>query len=43
MHQEARQLTEASARTAHWHRWGPYLSERQWGMVREDYSAYGTA
>src|SRR5436309_13908407 len=27
----------------HWRRWGPYLSERQWGTVREDYSPYGTA
>ena len=27
----------------HWKRWGPYLSERAWGSVREDYSAYGTA
>ena len=26
-----------------WHRWGPYLSERQWGTVREDYSASGDA
>jgi hypothetical protein len=26
-----------------WHRWGPYLSERQWGTVREDYSATGQA
>jgi hypothetical protein len=26
-----------------WKRWGPYLSERQWGTVREDYSAYGNA
>jgi hypothetical protein len=26
-----------------WKRWGPYLAERQWGTVREDYSAYGTA
>jgi hypothetical protein len=26
-----------------WRRWGPYLSERQWGTVREDYSPYGTA
>ncbi len=26
-----------------WYRWGPYLSERQWGTVREDYSAHGTA
>ena len=26
-----------------WHRWGPYLAERQWGTVREDYSRDGTA
>lgn len=26
-----------------WHKWGPYLSERQWGTVREDYSPHGTA
>src|ERR1700719_4256975 len=26
-----------------WHHWGPYLSERQWGTVREDYSPGGTA
>ncbi len=26
-----------------WHKWGPYLSERQWGTVREDYSPYGSA
>jgi hypothetical protein len=26
-----------------WLLWGPYLSERQWGTVREDYSAYGNA
>ena len=29
--------------TAGWKRWGPYLSERQWGTVREDYSADGGA
>jgi hypothetical protein len=28
---------------SHWKRWGPYLSERAWGTVREDYSAGGTA
>ncbi len=28
---------------AHWKRWGPYLAERAWGTVREDYSANGTA
>jgi glycogen debranching enzyme len=41
-HEEGR-LHEAETRTAHWRRWGPYLSERQWGTVREDYSAHGTA
>lgn len=30
-------------RERHWRRWGPYLSERQWGTVREDYSPGGTA
>src|SRR5215813_3943789 len=36
-------LQEDRERKANWKRWGPYLSERQWGTVREDYSAYGTA
>jgi hypothetical protein len=40
---EEQRLAEAQARTAHWRRWGPYLSERQWGTVREDYSPHGTA
>jgi hypothetical protein len=40
---EERRLAEADARSAHWRRWGPYLSERQWGTVREDYSPHGTA
>jgi hypothetical protein len=40
---EERRLEEARARTAHWKRWGPYLAERQWGTVREDYSPHGTA
>ena len=40
---ELDRLAEArGARTA-WRRWGPYLSERQWGTVREDYSASGDA
>jgi len=34
-------LGESAARTANWQRWGPYLSERQWGTVREDYSPTG--
>ncbi len=36
-------LRESQDRTAHWKRWGPYLAERQWGTVREDYSPHGTA
>ena len=40
---EEQRLLDAAARTAHWKRWGPYLSERAWGTVREDYSASGTA
>ena len=40
---EAKRLAENEARTRYWKRWGPYLSERQWGTVREDYSAEGTA
>src|SRR5256712_7632512 len=43
MNAEKQRLAEARSRAAHWKRWGPYLSERQWGTVREDYSAYGTA
>jgi len=40
---EERRLAESRRRVAHWKRWGPYLSERAWGTVREDYSPYGTA
>src|SRR5687767_1148167 len=40
---EQRRLEDCGARRAHWKRWGPYLSERAWGTVREDYSADGTA
>src|SRR3989442_47958 len=40
---EERRLEESGLRQVHWKRWGPYLSERQWGTVREDYSPYGTA
>jgi Glycosyl hydrolase family 63 C-terminal domain len=40
---EDHRLEEARTRKKHWKRWGPYLSERQWGTVREDYSAGGTA
>lgn len=40
---EANRLEESRERTKHWKRWGPYLSERAWGTVREDYSANGDA
>jgi hypothetical protein len=40
---EAVRLEEARQRTKHWKRWGPYVSERAWGSVREDYSEGGTA
>jgi hypothetical protein len=40
---EQRRLAEDRAGRAHWKRWGPYLSERQWGTVREDYSPHGNA
>ena len=43
MTEEAKRLAEARARTAHWRRWGPFLADRQWGTVREDYSAHGDA
>jgi Glycosyl hydrolase family 63 C-terminal domain len=36
-------LQESQARRKHWKRWGPYLSERAWGTVREDYSPDGDA
>ena len=39
---EESRLAEARAGKAPWRRWGPYVSERQWGTVREDYSADGT-
>ena len=40
---EEKRLAEDAARTRNWKRWGPYLAERQWGTVREDYSADGDA
>ncbi|MCI0606521.1 glucosidase [bacterium] len=43
MTNEEKRLQEANERKKHWKRWGPYLSERQWGTVREDYSMYGNA
>ena len=43
MTQEEIRLSESGARRKHWKRWGPYLSERAWGTVREDYSSDGDA
>jgi hypothetical protein len=43
MTQEEIRLAESASRKKHWKRWGPYLSERAWGTVREDYSPYGNA
>ncbi|MFO1322981.1 MAG: glucosidase [Burkholderiales bacterium] len=40
---EEDRLAQAREGKAPWRMWGPYLSERQWGTVREDYSAGGTA
>jgi hypothetical protein len=41
--QELTRLEEARTAKAPWKKWGPYLSERQWGTVREDYSKDGNA
>src|SRR6059036_3826112 len=40
---EQQRLEESLHGRQLWRRWGPYLSERQWGTVREDYSSGGTA
>jgi Mannosylglycerate hydrolase MGH1-like glycoside hydrolase domain len=43
MDAETKRLEEAREQNAAWKKWGPYLSERQWGTVREDYSENGDA
>ncbi len=43
MDAEQTRLQEAREQKKHWKKWGPYLSERQWGTVREDYSDNGNA
>jgi len=40
---EEKRLRESRDRTSHWKRWGPYVSDRAWGTVREDYSPHGNA
>jgi hypothetical protein len=41
--EELKRLADESKKIAPWKKWGPYLSERQWGTVREDYSENGNA
>jgi hypothetical protein len=43
MKNEEHRLEASQQRKEHWKRWGPYLSERAWGTVREDYSSDGAA
>src|SRR5690348_82150 len=43
MNAESQRLDDAREKKIPWRRWGPYLSERQWGTVREDYSDSGDA
>ncbi|MBY0459894.1 MAG: hypothetical protein K2V38_21455, partial [Gemmataceae bacterium] len=43
MNAEQTRLQEAQDPQTPWRKWGPYLSERQWGTVREDYSEGGNA
>jgi hypothetical protein len=43
MRAEEQRLDQARQQQVPWKKWGPYLSERQWGTVREDYSASGDA
>ena len=43
MNAEQKRLQEDEQRKKPWKKWGPYLAERQWGTVREDYSPHGTA
>src|SRR5271165_2056415 len=40
---EQKRLNKAREKGTPWKKWGPYLSERQWGTVREDYSSDGNA
>jgi len=41
--EEKKRLIEDRDKVKNWRQWGPYLTERQWGTVREDYSPYGSA
>ncbi len=43
MSAERERLKQDQERSVYWKRWGPYISERTWGTVREDYSPDGDA
>ena len=43
MSKENERLQQEATHKSNWKKWGPYLSERQWGTIREDYSADGNA
>jgi len=43
MRKEHERLLQDKTHEIYWKRWGPYLSERAWGTVREDYSSNGDA
>ncbi|MDG1898946.1 MAG: hypothetical protein P8I74_03700, partial [Phycisphaerales bacterium] len=43
MNPETKRLQSSKGEDAPWRAWGPYLSDRQWGTVREDYSSDGSA
>ena len=43
MKKEIKKLQSIKAENKNWRKWGPYLTDRQWGTVREDYSPDGTA
>ena len=43
MNEEEQRLNQCRVDLVPWKKWGPYLSERQWGTVREDYSDTGSA
>ena len=43
MNKEKQRIQSIKSENLHWRKWGPYLTDRQWGTVREDYSPNGTA
>ena len=43
MPEEKKRLSDSNNKIVNWKQWGPYITERQWGTVREDYSSEGDA